>query len=268
MTTSSPGFHRFTWSPTFQTMPEASEPAMWNGSPCILNTLTGLPRAAQTPLKFTPAAITRTSASLGPMGGSSTSSMRMAVAGSPSRSGRMVQASIFSGSTPTSFGTSPSGSVVMGLLVGLDQLQQRAAESPGMEEGDLVPARAGPRDLVDERDPPLVQPGEQRVQVAHAQRQVVERVAAPLQELLQALVALRGDQLQRGAVGEVEESRVHLLRGHEFLVGDFLAEEIFDQGDRGVEVANADGSVVEGRAGNSGSGGRLRGLRGRGGGRG
>src|SRR5438128_4828343 len=149
MTTSSPSLQRFTWSPTFHTMPEASEPAMWNGSPCILKTLTGLPRAAQTPLKFTPAAITRTSASLGPTGGKSTSSMRMALAGSPSRSGRIVQASIFSGRAPRSRGTSPSGRVFMVLLVGLDELQERTAEGLGMEEGDLVPARAGPAHLVD-----------------------------------------------------------------------------------------------------------------------
>src|SRR5713226_3493247 len=163
-TTSSPTFQRFTWSPTFQTIPEASEPALWNGSPCILKTLTGLPRAAHTPLKFTP-----------------------------------------SGSTPSSCGTSPSGSVVMGLLVGLDQLQQGAAEGLGMEEGDLVPARAGPGDLVDERHAPGVQAREQRIEIADAQREVVERVAALLQEPLQALVALRRDQLQRRPVGEVEE---------------------------------------------------------------
>src|SRR5437016_6883578 len=151
MTTSSPTFQRFTWSPTFHTMPEASEPAMWNGSPCILKTLTGLPRAAQTPLKFTPAAITRTNASLGPTGGRPTSSMRMAVPGSPSRSGRMVQASIFSGSTPTSCGTSPSGRIFMIVLVGLDELEQGAAERLRVEECDLVSPCAGARDLVDER---------------------------------------------------------------------------------------------------------------------
>ena len=85
MTTSSPTFQRFTWSPTFQTMPLASEPAMCIGSLCILKTLTGLPRAAQTPLKFTPAPITSTSASLGPTAGTSTSSSFMARSGTKFR---------------------------------------------------------------------------------------------------------------------------------------------------------------------------------------
>ena len=111
ITTSSPAFQRFTWSPTFQTIPEASEPAMCIGSPCMRKTLTGLPRAAQTPLKFTPAPITSTSASLGPTAGTSTSSSFMAVSGSPSRSGRMHQASIFFGSSPTFFGTSRRGNM-------------------------------------------------------------------------------------------------------------------------------------------------------------
>src|SRR5262249_44917891 len=124
-----------------------------------------------------------------------------------------------------------------GLLVRFDQLQERAAEGLGMEEGDFVPARAWPRDLVDERHASGAQAGEQRVQVLDAQREVVERVAALLQELLEPLVALGRDQLERGAIGEVEEGGVHLLRGDEFPVGDLLAEELLDQGDDGADVA-------------------------------
>src|SRR5919108_698083 len=193
-------------------IPEASEPAMWNGSPCILKTLTGFPRAAHTPLKFTPAAMTRTSASFGPTGGRSTSSMRIAVSGSPSRSGRMVQASIFSGRTPRSCGNSPTGRIFMALLMRLDELEQRAAERLGMEECDLVPACAGPGHLVDERHPARVETLQQGVQIADPQREVMERVAPFGQELLQPFVPLRCDQLERCAVREVEERRMDLLR--------------------------------------------------------
>ena len=61
MTTSSPTFQRVTPGPTFQTWPEASEPPMWwSSSGWERNTETGLPSDAQTLLKFTPAAMTRT----------------------------------------------------------------------------------------------------------------------------------------------------------------------------------------------------------------
>ena len=62
ITTSSPGFQRVTPSPTFQTIPEASEPPMWWSSLRVVAEApdTGCPSAAHTLLKFTPAAITRT----------------------------------------------------------------------------------------------------------------------------------------------------------------------------------------------------------------
>src|SRR5881397_823683 len=108
MTTSSPGFQRVTPAPTFQTIPEASEPPMWwpycGWSP-YENTLTGLPSAAQTLLKFTPAAITRTMTSKAPGSGTSISSTWKACSGSPSRSGRMTHAAIVAGSSPGSVST-------------------------------------------------------------------------------------------------------------------------------------------------------------------
>ena len=69
-------------------MPDASEPTMWKsvGSPqraWVFVTSTGTPRAAQTLLKFTPAAMTITSASCGPSSGTSITSSWIAVAGSP-----------------------------------------------------------------------------------------------------------------------------------------------------------------------------------------
>ena len=50
MTTSSPTFQRFTLAPIAQTMPAASEPAMWNGCLCTSKGEIGRPRPAQTPL--------------------------------------------------------------------------------------------------------------------------------------------------------------------------------------------------------------------------
>src|SRR5829696_1360976 len=107
MTTSSPGCHLVTPSPTLQTMPEASEPPMWWSSfGWERKTDTGLPSAAHTLLKFTPAAMTRTITSNAPGSGTSISSSWKASTGSPSRSWRMTQAVIFSGSVPGSTPTS------------------------------------------------------------------------------------------------------------------------------------------------------------------
>src|SRR3954454_21822063 len=100
--TSSPGFQRVTPSPTFQTMPEASEPPMWWSSAWAVKTDTGSPRAAQTLLKFTPAAITRTTTSKAPGSGVSISSSRKASTGSPKRSSRITQAAMVGGSSPGS----------------------------------------------------------------------------------------------------------------------------------------------------------------------
>ena len=50
ITTSSPTFQLRTFSPTAQTMPLASEPAMWNGALWMSKGETGVPREAQMPL--------------------------------------------------------------------------------------------------------------------------------------------------------------------------------------------------------------------------
>src|SRR4051794_25880672 len=103
MTTSSPGFQRVTPGPTRQTTPAASEPPMWwSHSGCERKTDTGLPSAAHTLLKLTPAAITRTITSKAPGSGSSISSIWNASLGSPSRSWRITHAAIVDGSSPGS----------------------------------------------------------------------------------------------------------------------------------------------------------------------
>src|SRR3954469_8231105 len=106
MTTSSPGCQRVTPAPTFHTIPEASDPPMWwSSSGWESKTDTGTPRAAHTLLKFTPAAMTRTMTSNAPGSGTSISSSWKASFGSPSRSSRITQAAIVSGSSPGSVST-------------------------------------------------------------------------------------------------------------------------------------------------------------------
>ena len=78
----------------------------WSSFGCERKTETGLPSEAQTLLKFTPAAITRTITSKAPGCGTSISSSWKASSGSPSRSWRMTQAVIVSGSVPGSVPTS------------------------------------------------------------------------------------------------------------------------------------------------------------------
>src|SRR3712207_2188092 len=103
MTTSSPGCQRVTPSPTFHTIPEASEPPMWWSSfGWERNTDTGWPSAAHTLLKFTPAAITRTVTSKAPGSGTSISSSWNASSGSPCRSSRITHAAMVGGSSPGS----------------------------------------------------------------------------------------------------------------------------------------------------------------------
>ena len=96
---------------------------MWKsvGSPnraCPFVTSIGLPQAAQTLLKFTPDAMTMTSASCGPSSGTSMTSSTIAVVGSPKRSGRTSCACICAGTSPTG-GISPISyrSVAMGLIL-------------------------------------------------------------------------------------------------------------------------------------------------------
>src|SRR5918999_5221816 len=129
MTTSSPGFQRVTPGPHFHTIPEASEPPMWwSSSGWESNTDTGTPRAAHTLLKFTPAAITRTMTSNAPGSGTSISSSWKASVGSPSRSWRITQAAIVSGSVPGS--TSSSDTFVRSTAISESILQVR--RWPGM----------------------------------------------------------------------------------------------------------------------------------------
>src|SRR6266436_7411272 len=99
-----------------------------------------------------------------------------------------------------------------------DELQERAAEGLGMEESDSVSAGAWTAHLVDQRHSARVQAPEHRVDVLHAQRQMVQGVAPLLEELLQAGIASRSHQLQRSAVGEVEKRRVHFLVWNVLLV--------------------------------------------------
>src|SRR5438067_13392656 len=146
--------------------------------------------------------------------------------------------------------------------MGFDELEQGSAERLGVEKGHSVPARTRAAHLVDERDAARVQALQDCVDVLRAHREVVQGVAALLEELFQSGVAAGSDQLQRCAVGEVEERRVHFLRGNVLLMRHFLTEDVLDQRDRRFHVLDADGGVIEARRGNS-RGRRLRVLRSR-----
>ncbi len=80
--------------------------------------------------------------------------------------------------------------------MGFDQLEQSAAEGLGVEKSHSVSACAGAADLVEQGHAAGVEALQYLVDVFHAQRQVVQSVAALLEKLFQAGVAARADQLQ------------------------------------------------------------------------
>src|SRR5688500_8646772 len=81
-----------------------------------------------------------------------------------------------------------------------DQLDQGAAERARVQESDQVAAGAGTRRAIDELDTGALQARQRSGDVAHRERDVMERVAALRDELLEAGVAgHRADQLDRGA---------------------------------------------------------------------
>src|SRR4051812_20887176 len=102
--------------------------------------------------------------------------------------------------------------------MGLDELEKRSAEGLWVEKCDFMSAGAGAGDLVDQGNAARLQALQHAVDVLHPQRQVVERVAALFQKLLQPGVATGSHQLEGGSVGEIEEGGVHFLRRHELLV--------------------------------------------------
>src|SRR3954452_3865024 len=190
MTTSSPGFQRVTPSPTFQTIPEASEPPMWWSSARWRNTEIGLPSAAQTLLKFTPAAITRTITSNAPGCGTSICSSWKASIGSPSRSCRITQAAIVSGRVPGSTPTSVTS-----------VRSTCATDSSGVGRPGMVPSlgsrRAGRVTVVKHQN--VAVRVRKRRHVAHAR---VDRGSQEVDSLALELLA-RG-----GHVAHVERDRV------------------------------------------------------------
>src|SRR4051794_9948565 len=153
-------------------MPEASEPPMWwSNSGWELNTETGWPSAAQTLLKFTPAAITRTITSKAPGSGTSICSSWKASLGSPSRSWRITQAAIVSGSSPGSTLRSATALVSVAMVRSLLRLAG----------GDELPALDHSLLDLDQPLPPQLgrhlPPGEDRHPTAFAARLALGRAA-------------------------------------------------------------------------------------------
>ena len=92
----------------------------------------------------------------------------------------------------------------------LHELDQDAAGRLRMHEGHLVPARAGPRRLVDERHAEPLQEGEGRLDSLHLDRDVVQARPALLEELREPLVPARSDELDV-AIADRDEDGLRLL---------------------------------------------------------
>ena len=159
---------------------------MWNGSLCMRKTETGLPCAAHTPLKLTPAAMTSTSTSLGPSSGTGTSSTCIDCIGSPSRSLRMTIACIVSGRLAERRRdrvqrqrASSVPPLRVRVRVIADQLDQDSVGRLGMQEADLVAARARARHLVDERHAARVELAQRAGQIVDGEGDVVQPRLAP-----------------------------------------------------------------------------------------
>src|SRR5215211_6524660 len=121
---------------------------MWKsvGSPhraCVLVTSTGTPRAAQTLLKLTPAAMTITSASSGPIEGTSITSSRIASSGSPYRSRRTSCACMRVGTSPTG-GISPTAYTSLAMLAPFEVVG--AADDRRASVGATTPWCGEPRE--------------------------------------------------------------------------------------------------------------------------
>jgi hypothetical protein len=97
----------------------------------------------------------------------------------------------------------------------LDQLDERAAERARVQEGDQVTAGAGAWCAVDELDAGALEARQRRGDVAHRERDVVERVSSLGDELLEPGVPRhRADQLDGGAaVRQAQERGGGALRG-------------------------------------------------------
>ena len=105
---------------------------------------TGLPFAAHTPLKLTPAAITSTSTSPGPGSGTSTVSSCIASIGSPIRSGRITQARMAAGTaSPVGSSTTRNAGVFIATAYGTGWRRGTAtghrAPPPGWQNATQAP---------------------------------------------------------------------------------------------------------------------------------
>src|SRR3954454_3661638 len=277
MTTSSPGCQRVTPGPTFQTTPDASEPPMWwSSAGWERKTETGLPRAAQTLLKLTPAAMTRTTTSNAPGSGTSISSTWKASIGSPSRSWRMTQAAIVAGSSPGSASTcatcvrstamhplprvvAAAGSAVgarrtlLAVPVQVTRVAQPrpdrdagdddAADAPDQERRERVDVPDEPAEVLAEKAGDQRERDEDRRQDGEAGGDLVEAVRGRLQVHIERIgeeLAGVGDQVdgQHEVVADVVEGVMGLAGRH--------AEDALDRVGAGAEhVALGDDHLQE-----------------------
>src|SRR3972149_1540474 len=82
----------------------------------------------------------------------------------------------------------------------LDEFDERPVRGARMEEGDGPPVGPGPRRAVHELEPLPLEPRELGPDVLHAEREVVEPLAALLEEATQGGIPVeRGDELDERA---------------------------------------------------------------------
>src|SRR3954467_13718483 len=168
---------------------------MWWSSSWERKTEIGLPSAAQTLLKFTPAAITRTITSNAPGSGTSISSIWKASFGSPSRSSRITHAAIVSGSVPGSTFTSVTSRVAMREDI------PSGFEVPGDGTGGLLTrTRRGEAQLLDLGNHPGADGLEGRGRPQHhlQLRDQAVRVEGELVDPLDLLAVHLGGELEDG----------------------------------------------------------------------
>src|SRR4051794_22644333 len=224
---------------------------MWWSSAWERKTEIGLPSAAHTLLKFTPAAITRTITSNAAGCGTAISSSWKASVGSPSRSARMTQAAIVGGSSPGSTSSMAIWLVSTDMdkpyavsepVVALDPEECEQHHSRDHERADAIDQEIVPGvDVADEPAEVLAEeaghdgPDDEdraadrqprgdrveavgvRVEVGLREREQVVELALELAGDLRQVVA---DVTQVGprALGQPLQAEDHLVRGLELLV--------------------------------------------------
>jgi hypothetical protein len=114
-----------------------------------------------------------------------------------------------------------------------------------VKEGDQTAPRPRSRALIDQTLPAGPRLGERLHQIGHQEREVVESLAAALEESEhRAIVPRRLEQLQEGPTG-IEEGDVDLVVGQVVPFGDHGAKRPCVEADGGLKIGDGDPDVVK-----------------------